>query len=103
MIIAINKFYASKRMSLMMALLAWVIFLLSVTDLLPEVFRRDMHGLCSGFLIGLGGFSHLYAENWKRLNPFGKDFFSNAFLVLYGLFVLAFGVVVTNHLIRGLL
>ena len=86
MVNAINKFYASKRMGVVMAMLALAILLSSQLSFLPPGLRSFFGSLSLGFVCGLMGFIHAYSSDWNRHKPWGKELLSKSFFVAYLLF-----------------
>jgi 4-hydroxybenzoate polyprenyltransferase len=99
---SINKFFASKKAGLAMALLASAMALSSLLSFLPFNLRNDLRALCIGFAIVLIPFTRAYSDDWNRHKPWGKEFLSKAFFTVFVLFGLIIFTIVLKDFIPHL-
>jgi hypothetical protein len=95
---SINKFFASKKAGLAMALLALVIVLASQFSFLPPRIRSILNALSIGFVLWLIGFTRAFSEDWNRHKPWGKELLSRAFFITYLFFILILTAIVAKDL-----
>ena len=78
-----------------MAAAGIVIAILSQLSFVP--FRKDLQAVALGLLIGLNGFSRLFADDWKKHGPLRGDFLAKSFFLTWITFALVFAFIVINE------
>jgi len=92
---ALTKFYASRKAAVAMALTGIVITVLSQLPFLS--FRKDLQAVALGLVLGVNGFSRLFAADWKKHGPLHGDFLAKVFFLAWIAFVLIFAFIVLNE------